>query len=168
MELAFSTHDVRRVLYGIDLDALSYFYKSPNHETPNYLYDDDLLNDVAYWFNAGVLAKYIPPMPDDARPKRSGSGRHHVHVERPVHIWQGRRASGVYVQHPPRRAARRRGKADAFLSIPDERAAQLPALHRAAPPIRSSYSFPAVFRFSRGIKPTKTARWSSICTRSRR
>ena len=60
MELAFSTHDVRRVLYGIDLDALTYFYKSPNHETPNYLYDDDLLNDVAYWFNAGVLAKYIP------------------------------------------------------------------------------------------------------------
>ena len=60
MELAFSTHDVRRVLYGIDLDALTYFYKTPNHETPNYLYDDDLLNDVAYWFNAGVLAKYIP------------------------------------------------------------------------------------------------------------
>lgn len=48
------------MLYGIDLDALTYFYKSPNHETPNYLYDDDLLNDVAYWFNAGVLAKYIP------------------------------------------------------------------------------------------------------------
>ena len=60
MELAFSTHDVRRVLYGIDLDALTYFYKTPNHETPNYLYDNDLLNDVAYWFNAGVLAKYIP------------------------------------------------------------------------------------------------------------
>ncbi len=60
MDMAFSTHDVRRVLYGIDLDALTYFYKTPNHETPNYLYDDDLLNDVAYWFNAGVLAKYIP------------------------------------------------------------------------------------------------------------
>ena len=27
---------------------------------PTYLYDDELLNDVQYWFNRSVLAKYIP------------------------------------------------------------------------------------------------------------
>ena len=27
---------------------------------PEYLYDDDLFNDTAYWFNHSVLARYIP------------------------------------------------------------------------------------------------------------
>ena len=60
MDMAFSTHDVRRVIYGIDLEALTYFYKTPKCKMPDYLYDDNLLNDVAYWFNVSVLTKYIP------------------------------------------------------------------------------------------------------------
>ena len=60
MDLAFSTHDVRRVLYGMDIEALTYFYKSPKCEMPDYLYDDDLFNDVSYWFNKSVLFQYIP------------------------------------------------------------------------------------------------------------
>lgn len=60
MDMAFATHDVRRVLYGVDVEALTYFYKTPKCEMPDYLYDDDLFNDVSYWFNVSVLTKYIP------------------------------------------------------------------------------------------------------------
>ena len=60
MDMAFATHDVRRVLYGVDVEALTYFYKTPKCEMPDYLYDDDLFNDVSYWFNKSVLFQYIP------------------------------------------------------------------------------------------------------------
>ncbi len=60
MEMAFSTHNVKRILYGIDVEALTYFYTTPKCEMPDYLYDDNLFNDVAYWFNSSVLLKYIP------------------------------------------------------------------------------------------------------------
>ena len=60
MELAFSTHDVRRIVYGVDVGSFTYFYTQPKCEMPDYLYDDSLLNDVRYWFNMSVLARYIP------------------------------------------------------------------------------------------------------------
>ncbi len=60
MEMAFRTHDVKRILYGIDIEALTYFYTTPKCEMPDYLYDDNLFNDTAYWFNSSVLLKYIP------------------------------------------------------------------------------------------------------------
>ena len=60
MELAFRTHDVQRVLYGVDVEALTWFYSTPKCEMPDYLYDDNLFNDVQYWFNKTVLAKFIP------------------------------------------------------------------------------------------------------------
>ena len=60
MEMAFRTHDVRRIFYGVDLESLTWFYTTPKCEMPEYLYDDDLLNDTAYWFNASVLLKHVP------------------------------------------------------------------------------------------------------------
>ncbi|MBR4038799.1 MAG: hypothetical protein IKJ11_01720 [Clostridia bacterium] len=60
MDIAFGTHDVKRVLYGLDISALCFFYTSPKAEMPTYLYDDDVFNDVQYWFNQSVLARYIP------------------------------------------------------------------------------------------------------------
>ena len=60
MDLAFGSHDVRRVLYGLDIEMLTYFYTTPKCEMPDYLYDDDLFNDTAYWFNHSVLLTYIP------------------------------------------------------------------------------------------------------------
>lgn len=60
MDMAFATHDVRRVLYGIDVELYTYFYRTPKCEMPDYLYDDNLFNDVRYWFNQSVLARYIP------------------------------------------------------------------------------------------------------------
>lgn len=60
LDMAFSTHDVRRVLYGMDVEVLTYFYKAPKTEMPEYLYDANLFNDARYWFNKSVLAEYIP------------------------------------------------------------------------------------------------------------
>lgn len=60
MDLAFGSRDVRRVFYGLDIESLTYFYTTPKCEMPDYLYDDDLFNDTAYWFNHSVLARYIP------------------------------------------------------------------------------------------------------------
>lgn len=60
MEMAFASHDIRRIFYGVDIESMTWFYTTPKCEMPDYLYDDDLLNDTAYWFNASVLFKYIP------------------------------------------------------------------------------------------------------------
>lgn len=60
MDMAFDTHDVRRVLYGLDVELMSYFYTTPKCEMPDYLYDASLFNDVHYWFNLSVLTEYIP------------------------------------------------------------------------------------------------------------
>lgn len=60
MDIAFGTHDVKRVFYGLDVGALSFFYTTPKAEMPTYLYDDNLFNDTQYWFNQSVLVKYIP------------------------------------------------------------------------------------------------------------
>ncbi|MBE5799976.1 MAG: hypothetical protein E7321_08520 [Clostridiales bacterium] len=60
MDIAFGSHEIRRVFYGLDVGALSFFYTTPKAEMPTYLYDDNLFNDVQYWFNQSVLAKYVP------------------------------------------------------------------------------------------------------------
>lgn len=60
MDLAFGTHEIRTVVYGVDIESFTYFYTTPKCEMPDYLYDDDLLNDTQYWFNQSVLAIYIP------------------------------------------------------------------------------------------------------------
>lgn len=60
MDLAFATHEVARVVYGVDLEALTYFYTTPKTEMPEYLYDGDLFNDVYYWFNKSVLGHFVP------------------------------------------------------------------------------------------------------------
>lgn len=60
MDMAFSAREIKTVFYGLDAEALTFFYKTPKAEMPTYLYDDDLFNDTQYWFNKSVLAKYIP------------------------------------------------------------------------------------------------------------
>ncbi len=60
MEMAFGTHDIKRIFYGVDIESLTWFYTTPKCEMPDYLYDDNLFNDTAYWFNSSVLLKYIP------------------------------------------------------------------------------------------------------------
>lgn len=60
MEIAFRTHNVRRVVYGLDLFAYSQYYTNQKAVTPDYLYDSNTLNDVRYWFNQDVWLSEIP------------------------------------------------------------------------------------------------------------
>ncbi len=60
MDIAFRTHDVRRVVYGMDFFSFSLYYNNQKAETPDYLYDDNPLNDVKYLFNKSILFSSIP------------------------------------------------------------------------------------------------------------
>lgn len=75
MDIAFRTHDIARVVYGLDVFAYSQYYTNQKAKTPDYLYDDNLMNDVQYLLNKSVLISEIPaalarigtPDPDAAR-----------------------------------------------------------------------------------------------------
>lgn len=60
MEIAFRTHDVSHVVYGMDFFSFSLYYNNQKAKTPDYLYDDNLFNDVQYWLNKSVLFSSIP------------------------------------------------------------------------------------------------------------
>ena len=60
LDMAFATHDVRRVVYGLDLFAYWQYHTIQRSDTPDYLYDGSFLNDAPYWFNKSVLFTYIP------------------------------------------------------------------------------------------------------------
>lgn len=60
MDLAFRTHNIRRIVYGLDV----YSFIGPEDETsspvPFYLYDQNPFNDVSYWLNRSVLGSFLP------------------------------------------------------------------------------------------------------------
>lgn len=60
MDIAFRTHEVSCVVYGLDLFAFSQYHTNQKAISPDYLYDDNLFNDVQYWFNRSVLLTAIP------------------------------------------------------------------------------------------------------------
>jgi len=60
MDLAFRTHDVKRVVYGLDVYSFTKGLNETGTTMPMYLYDANLFNDAAYWLNRSVLASFIP------------------------------------------------------------------------------------------------------------
>lgn len=60
LDLAFRTHDLRRVVYGLDVYSFIGELDETGCEVPFYLYDDNLFNDVQYWLNRSVLASFLP------------------------------------------------------------------------------------------------------------
>ena len=60
LNLAFDTHALRRVVYGIDVYSFIADLDETGSEVPLYLYDDSLLNDVQYWLNRSVIASFLP------------------------------------------------------------------------------------------------------------
>lgn len=60
LDMAYANQEIKRVLYGLDIELMASFYTTPKCEMPEYLYDKNLLNDVYYWFNTSVLTRYIP------------------------------------------------------------------------------------------------------------
>lgn len=54
-ETAFSTHDVKNVFMGLDIDPLTDTYGNYYFPLPEYLYDKNPFNDVNYLLNKSVL-----------------------------------------------------------------------------------------------------------------
>ena len=60
MDLAFRTHDIRRIVYGLDVYSFIGATDKTGSTVPFYLYDDNPFNDVSYWLNRSVLASFLP------------------------------------------------------------------------------------------------------------
>lgn len=60
LRLAFDTHPMRRVVYGLDVYSFIAQLDETGSEVPLYLYDDNPFNDVRYWLNRSVLATFLP------------------------------------------------------------------------------------------------------------
>ena len=60
LNLAFKTHDMKRVVYGLDVYSFIAGVEETGSEVPLYLYDENLFNDVQYWLNRSVLASFLP------------------------------------------------------------------------------------------------------------
>ena len=60
LDLAFKTHDMRRVVYGMDVYSLIARLDETGTDMPMYLYDGNPFNDVAYWLNRSVLGSFLP------------------------------------------------------------------------------------------------------------
>jgi len=60
LDLAFKTHDMRRVVYGLDVYSFIADIDETGSAVPMYLYDDNPINDVQYWLNRSVLGSFLP------------------------------------------------------------------------------------------------------------
>lgn len=60
MDLSFRTHEVKRVVYGLDVYSFISGLEDTGTEMPMYLYDVNPFNDVQYWLNRSVLGSFLP------------------------------------------------------------------------------------------------------------
>ena len=60
LRLAFDTHEMRRVVYGLDVYSFIAALDKTGSDVPLYLYDDNPFNDVQYWLNRSVLGAFLP------------------------------------------------------------------------------------------------------------
>jgi len=60
LDLAFDTHDMQRVIYGLDVYSLISELDETGSDVPLYLYDQNPFNDVQYWLNRSVLGSFLP------------------------------------------------------------------------------------------------------------
>ena len=60
LNLAFDTHDMKRILYGLDVYSFIAGLDETGSTVPLYLYDSNPLNDVQYWLNRAVLGSFLP------------------------------------------------------------------------------------------------------------
>ncbi len=60
MDLAFDTHDIKRIVYGLDVYSFVGALDETGTKMPLYLYDNNPFNDVQYWLNRSVLGSFLP------------------------------------------------------------------------------------------------------------
>lgn len=60
LRLAFETHEMRRIVYGLDIYSFVAQLDETASDVPLYLYDNNPFNDVQYWLNRSVLGSFLP------------------------------------------------------------------------------------------------------------
>ena len=60
LDLAFETHQLKRVIYGLDVYSFIAELDETGSEVPLYLYDHNPFNDAQYWLNRSVLGSFLP------------------------------------------------------------------------------------------------------------
>ena len=60
MDLAFDTHQMKRIVYGLDVYSFISRLDETGSTVPMYLYDHQPFNDVQYWLNRSVLGSFLP------------------------------------------------------------------------------------------------------------
>ena len=60
LDLAFETHDIRRIVYGLDVYSFISDLDETGSEVPLYLYDHNPFNGAQYWLNRSVLGSFLP------------------------------------------------------------------------------------------------------------
>ena len=60
LDIAFDTHDMKRVIYGLDVYSYIALLDETGSEVPLYLYDKNPFNDVKYWLNRSVFGSFLP------------------------------------------------------------------------------------------------------------
>ena len=60
MALAFTHHDMKRIVYGLDVYSFISELTETGTSMPMYLYDENPFNDVQYWLNRSVLGSFLP------------------------------------------------------------------------------------------------------------
>ena len=148
MDLAFRTHDMRRIVYGLDVYSFIGKLDETGCEVPFYLYDDNLLNDVQYWLNRSVLGSFLP------RCLRAWGTRQDDSVRDSMYCWAGQDDYGpVMLYNASFSAPQRVLTADAYVQAAQDnlRTHLLPFID-AHPETQFDIFFP----------PYSAAEWSSM------
>ena len=89
LDLAFRTHDMRRVVYGLDVYSFIADTDATGSAVPLYLYDDNPFNDVQYWLNRSVLGSFLP------RCLRTWGRQQDDSIRDSMYCWAGRDIYGA-------------------------------------------------------------------------
>ena len=60
LDIAFDTHSIKRIVYGMDVYSFIADLDQTGSEVPLYLYDRNPFNDAQYWLNRSVLGSFLP------------------------------------------------------------------------------------------------------------
>ena len=149
LDLAFRTHEMKRIVYGLDVYSLIGELDETPTPVPLYLYDDSILNDVQYWLNRSVLGSFLP------RCLRAWGQRQDDTLRDTMYDWGGEYAYGeayvMYNQSFPEPESRL--SADAFTEIAQENlAVHVIPFIEAHPGTQFDFFFP----------PYSAAEWASM------
>ena len=89
LNLAFDTHDIKRIVYGLDVYSLIAELDETGSEVPFYLYDSNLFNDAQYWLNRSVLGSFLP------RCLRAWGQQQDDSIRDSMYSWKGPDAYGL-------------------------------------------------------------------------